>query len=178
MKLLLAAPHKLAYASIDIKDATIIIRDGTPVTPNEIAVKVGEGNVTYTENRNIEYRLDRSILDDVRETDEAPIDVSLDATWEFITASSGGTPTIEDALKRIGEASAWISTDSDTCRPYAVDLIIQNIPDCDGTIEKEVITLPDFRWDTIAHDLREATIAVTGRSNAVLASVVRLPQST
>ena len=33
-------------------------------------------------------------------------------------------PTIEDVLKRTGPAAAWVSTDSDACRPFAVDVVI------------------------------------------------------
>lgn len=177
MKLLLAAPWRLAYATIDLKDATIILRDGTTPTPNQISVKIGEGNLTYTENRNLEYRLDRGNLDEVREGDQAPIDVSLDAIWEFLKASSGQPASVEDFLKFRGAAASNISTDTDVCAPNSVDLIIEHIPGCGG-LDKEVITIPDFRYDSIAHDLREATLAITGRANAVEANIVRLPAST
>jgi len=177
MRLLLAAPWRLAYATIDLKDAIIIFRDGTTPTPNQIAVKIGEGNLTYTENRNLEYRLERGSLDEVREGDQAPMDISLDAIWEFLKASSGQPASIEDFLKFRGAAASNVSTDSDVCAPNAIDLIIEHIPGCGG-LDKEIITLPDFRYDSIAHDLREATLAITGRSNAVEANIVRLPAST
>ncbi len=177
MRLLLAAPWHLAYASIDLKDTLIILRDGTTPTPNQISVKIGEGNLTFTENRNLEYRLDRGKLDEVREADQAPMDVSLDAVWEFLKASSGQPASVEDFMKFRGAAAGNLSTDADVCSPPSIDIIVENIPGCGG-IDKEIITIPDFRYDAIAHDLREATLAFTGRANATLANIVRLPAST
>ena len=169
------------FFQIDLKDVTLKIRDGATPTPNEIEIKIGEGNLTYSENRNIEYTLDRGLLDEVRKGDEVPMDVSFDFVWEFIkgsSASAGAPPTIEDALKNTGQAAAWVSTDPDTCRPYAVDIILEHVPSCGAgsDAEQETITLPDFRYETLDHDLRAGTIAVTGRCNAEEATAVRVPQ--
>lgn len=170
------------YAQLDIKYATLKIQDGTTPTANEITVKVGEGNITWSENRNVEYTLDRGTIDEVRLGDEVPMDVTFDFTWEFITGnddSAGSPPTVEDALKQVGQAAGWTSSDSDTCRPYAVDIVIEYVPNCnDGSqaADQETITLPDFRWDTIDHDLRAGAISVTGRCNAFNATVVRQAQ--
>ena len=118
----------IAYHQIDLKDVTFKIKDGTTPTPNEVEIKIGEGTLTYTERQNMDYTLNRGTLDEVREGDEVPMDVKFEFTWEYIKANttSGGTPTIEDALKQIGNAVAWVSSDADTCRPYAVDLEILN----------------------------------------------------
>lgn len=171
-----------AYAQIDLKEATIYIKDGdSPV--NQIEIKIGEGNLTYDETRTIEYTLDRGLLDEVREGDQVPMDVSFDIVWEFITGnedSAGVPPTPEDALKQQNNAASWVSTDADTCRPYAVDIVIEYVPACTsaGQPEQEVITLPDFRWETLSHDLRAGTIACSGKCNATKATVVRSYQPT
>ena len=165
---------KATFASIDLKYATISIKDGTTPTANSIEVKIGEGNLTYTERREMIYTPDRGVLDDVREGDEQPMDVAFDFIWEYITALSGsGTPTVEDALKKTGEASSWVSTDTDVCRPYAVDIEINYVPNCQPTGNTEVITLPDFRWEELNHDLTAASISCTGKCNAVQATAVR-----
>lgn len=167
---------KATFASIDLKYATITVKDGTtPVSAqNSLEIKIGEGNLTYTERREIIYTTDRGTLDDVREGVQQPMDVAFDFLWEYITALTGsGTPTVEDALKKKGEASTWVSTDSDTCRPYAVDLVISYVPDCTPTGNTEVITLPDFRYEELNHDLTAASISCTGKCNAVEAAVVR-----
>lgn len=166
------------YAQIDLKDATIKLLDGKSPTPNEISVKIGEGNLTYTEARNMDYTLDRGLLDNVREGDEVPMDVSLDFVWEFLKGSSatGSPPSVEDFLKRQGAAATFVSTDSDPCRPFSIDIEIEHIPDC-PTQDKEIVLLQDFRFESLAHDLRAGTVAITGRCNTKVAAVTRSAQT-
>jgi hypothetical protein len=166
------------YAQIDLKDATIKIKDGS--TPaNELTVKVGEGNLTYSETRNIEYTLDRGVLDEVREGDEVPVAVTLDFVWDYLKGQTGsGTPTVEDAVKNRGEASDWVSTDSDACRPYAVDIEITYSPQPVVCGDMEIILLSDFRWEALDHDLRAGTVAMSGNCNVTQATVTRQTNST
>lgn len=161
-------------AQIDMKNAVVTIADGTTPTPNSVTIKFGEGNLSYTEARTMEYTLDRGVLDEVREGDEVPMDVSFDGVWEYITGGTGtgAVATIEDALKKVGAAASWVSTDTDACRPYAVDLVITYTPTCGGATS-ETITLPDFRYESIEHDLRNGTIAFSGKCNAKVAVAVR-----
>lgn len=175
-RFLTAESWKPAFAQIDLKDCTIKIKDGGG---NEIEVKIGEGNLTYTESRNIEYTLDRGNLDEVREGDQVPVDVSLDFLWDYLkgpssdSTVSGGTPTIEDALKQQGAAADWTSTDSDACRPYSVDIEITNVPTPTACGDKETILLSDFRWESLDHDLRDGSVSVSGRCNITEATVTR-----
>lgn len=168
-----------AFIQIDLKDATLTLQDGTTPTALSIEIKIGEGNLTYDESKNIEYTLNRGLLDEVREGDQVPMDVSFDLIWEFITGNvdSGGVPpTVEDAFKNRANAATWLSTDGDACRPFALDVIINHVPSCGAAAprqEQEVITLPDFRYEQLSHDLRAGTIAVSGRCNAKEATVVR-----
>jgi hypothetical protein len=167
---------------VDIKRTTISISDGTTPTANTLLVKVGEGNLTWTENRTIEYILDRGLIDEVREGDEVPVDVSFEFNWEYITGSpaSGALPTPSDAIKGVGNASTWLSSDPDQCAPYAVDLIVLYEPNCrkSAGIDNERITLSDFRWESLDQDLRASTISASGRCNIKEATAVRFPQTT
>lgn len=171
--------RKIAYLLIDLKNTSIKLVDGTTPTANELEIKIGEGDVTWDETRNVEYILDRGRIDEVRLGDEVPMDVNFDFNWEFLsgdTSSAGALPTVEDVLKNRGNASTWISTDPDTCRPYAIDILLENVPPCGSggaPAEQEYITLPDFRWATLNHDLRAATVACTGQCNAQEATAVR-----
>lgn len=144
-------------------------------TGRTVEVKVGDGNITHTENKNFIYDLDRGNLDTVREGDEAPMEVSLDMTWEFLTAISGAsTPTLEDALKQRGPAASWVSSSSDQCEPYAVDIEIEHIPRCSGTdVYVEVVTLPDYRSESLEHSVKDSTISSKGKCNASEAIVSR-----
>ena len=130
-------------------------------------IKIGEGNVTFNEHRNVEFTRDRKQLDTVREADQEPIDLTMDATWEWINTVSGGTITLEDAVKRLNEAAAWVSTADDTCQPYCVDVEIWYAPGC-GTVEDEIVMFEEFYYESVDHDLREGTLATTGRCNRTI----------
>lgn len=171
-----------AYGQIDLKQTILTIRDGTTPTPNEIEIKIGEGNLTWTERQEMNYVLDRGKLDIVNKGDEQPVEVSIDAVWEFITAFAGDAPTIIDAIKRKGEAAAWVSVDPDICQPYAVQLEIKQIPLCFGAavsasdpIEITIIDL--FRFEQVDFDLRAGTFAISGRANVEEATSSRFAQT-
>lgn len=149
--------------------------DGAAFTwqPHELEVDIGEGTFTYSEKRNIEYKKSRGKLKTVREGDEEPVDVRIDAVWEFLRSVSGATtPTIEEALKKIGAASEWVSTDPDACQPYAVDIVVEYIPPCSG-VQSETITIGDYRWESLEHDAKAGTINTSGKANVTQATVVR-----
>lgn len=140
--------------------------------PQQIEVKIGEGNLTYTESKEYDYLLDRGNLDTVREADQQPVDVSIDFVYEHVVGTVAQTPTVVDALKRQGEASEWVSASSDLCEPYGVDIFIDHVTPC-GSEENEETTLPTYRYESLEFDLSEATISTSGRCNVVEAGVVR-----
>jgi len=142
--------------------------------PNFMKVVVGDGNLTYSEKRPMQYLKDRGKIDSVRLGDEEPIDVRLDLRWEFLSSPTGATtPTIEEALKQKGPAAGWVSSSSDPCEPYAVDLEIHYSPFC-TTEQKELIILPDYRYESLDHDLKAGTVSTSGKSNAREATTSRV----
>jgi hypothetical protein len=146
----------------DLKRTTVKIKSGS----DEVEIKVGDGTLVYTERQSIEYIKDRGRLDTVRMGEEEPVDVRLDFVWELIS----GDATPEEAIKRTGAAEEWISSDDDECNPYAVDIEVtydRELPeswggDCTGA---PTILLPDYRWETLEHDLKAGTISTTGKCN-------------
>ncbi len=140
--------------------------------PRRLTIKIGEGNLSFSEKNPMEYKRDRGVIDTVRKGDEEPMDVSFEFWWEFLKASTGLTPTIEDVLKKRGEASSWLSTGA-TCEPYAIDIEILYDPDCSG-IENEKIILPEFRWESLNHDLKAGNISAQGKCKAKEAEVTRV----
>ena len=166
-----AAPWTITYAQIDVKDTRLYINDSGS---NQIEVKIGEGNFTWTETINRDYILDRGLLDEVRDGDQAPVEVSFDILWDYIKGSSatGAAPTVEEALKNIGLAASWVSSDSDACRPYSVYLVLVYDPSC-TTGDVEAITFSDFRWESLDHDLRGGAIACSGKCNIVVPTLTR-----
>lgn len=141
--------------------------------PNTLEVKIGDGNLTYSEKRNIEYVKDKGVLDTVREGDEEPVDIKFDFTWEFLKAvTSSGAPTVEDVLKNVGEASTWVTSSDDPCEPFAVDLEIEYAPVCDG-VDPEYIRFNDFRYEELAHDMRQGQVSASGKANITQAIITR-----
>lgn len=127
-----------------------------------LEVKVGDGNISYDTERQLEYELDRGKIDAVVEGDDTPVSVNLDLVYEFLTAATGANiPTPMDVLKQRGEAADWLSAGDDPCEPYCVAIEVDYEPPCD--VYHEITPLPEFRAESISHDLQNATIAVRGQ---------------
>jgi len=143
--------------------------------PARIEIKVGNGNLTWSEKREFDYVRDRGDLDTVRRGDEQPVEVKLDLLYEFYTNGSGGAwlPSPIDFLKQQGEASTIASSSSDPCEPFAIDIEVVYDPPC-GSELNEDYTFPDFRYESLEFNLRDATISVTGKCNSVEPGVSRV----
>jgi len=137
-----------------------------------VAVTIGEGNLSYTEAQNMDYTLDRGNLDTVRQGDDVPVDVTMEFSYEFVTTGTGEVITPSDALKGIGEADEWVSSSSDLCEPYAVDIEIDRELSC-GSVESENTILADYRWESLEFSLRDATISSSGKCNITTATNTR-----
>ena len=138
----------------------------------KLDIKIGDGNITYTEHRDYQYVLDRGDLDTVREKDQVPMDVKLDCVYEHITQGTTEPVSPMDALKRTGGAAEWVSSATDKCEPYAVDLQVVQTPPCGG-IQVETTLFPDLRAESREMNLKDATIAVTAKCNAIEPIVTR-----
>lgn len=132
--------------------------------PQRIEVKIGDGDLSWTESRELIYDLDRDLLDTVRLGEEQPVEVDLNFVFEFVSTESGQQITPIDAIKRIGEASEWVSSSSDLCEPYAVDIFVVHCLTC-GTDEDEEFLFQDFRYESLEYSIQDASIAVSGRCN-------------
>jgi len=140
--------------------------------PQQLDIKVGEGNLTYTEHNEYQYLLDRGDLDTVREGNQVPMDVKLECVFEHITTGTSETISPLDALKGIKAAVEWVNASADPCEPYCVDLIIVYTPPC-GVAQVETTTFPEFRSEQREINYKDATIAVTGKCKVIEPIVVR-----
>jgi hypothetical protein len=132
--------------------------------PQRIEIKIGEGDLSWTESRELIYDRDRDLLDTVRLGQEQPVSVELAFTFEYVTTQSGQAITPVDALKNIGAAAEWISSSSDACEPYAVDFyVVHDIP-C-GTAQDQDFLFQDFRYETLDYSMQDASISVSGQCN-------------
>ncbi len=144
-------------------------------TANQLDIKIGDGNVTYTESNEYEYDLDRDLLDSVRAGAEVPIDVSLDFVYEFIVTGTGEAISPMDALKMRGGAAEWRSSSSDPCEPYSIDIEIVHTPIC-VTAEIETTIFPDFRSESREVNIGDANVSVSGRCNVTEPTITRTAQ--
>lgn len=161
---------------ISLQNCTLTFKDGTPTTPLSYPYKVGDGTVSWSEKRPLEYMKNRGKLDSVRLADEEPMDVKLDAVFEFIKSRTGENGSAVDCVKRTGLCASWVSVDSDTCNPYAVNIEIFHQPVCTSSWS-ETITLPSFRYENIDFDPKTAMISITGKCNVTGATVIRTTQT-
>ena len=137
-----------------IRDGILVIKDGGS---EELTVRIGEGNITWNERRNVDYTRNRGVIAEVKLGDDEAVEVSFDFIWDWITSVSGDS--VVDALK--GDADDW-ETAGGSCEPWAVDLELSIEPtECGSTTE--TMTFDEFRWETLNADLRAGQISCTGR---------------
>lgn len=157
---------------IDLKNCLFEVRDGSS-TVKKIVVHIGKGNLTFDEKQNVDYILDRGVIDEVRLGDQVPMAVKFEFGWEFITGQGKyNAISIEDALKGGSRATGWVTASADACQPYSVNLYMYDLIPC-GTLQQETILLPEFRWETLTHDPKAGTISCDGKCNALQATAVR-----
>jgi hypothetical protein len=138
----------------------------------QINVKIGEGNLTYTEHRDYQYLLDRGLLDTVREPKDVPMDVKLDAVYEHITSGTSEAVCPMDALKGHNSAVEWVSSSPDQCEPYCIDVLVEYDPPC-AEVNRETTVFPMFRAETREMNYSAATIVLSGKCMAKEPTVYR-----
>lgn len=146
--------------------------------PNFLQVKIGDGNLTYSEKKPREYKKDRGKLDQVRDGDQMEMDVNFQFAYVYISSATGDTaPTFEEALKQKGPAADWVSV-ANECEPYCVNIVMlnnSNSATCGTLTEpRERTKLPKFYYEELAHDPKAGTVSATGKCNAQEAIVTRL----
>ena len=142
------------------------------IKPQQINLKIGEGNLTYTEHRDYTYLLDRGLLDTVREPKDVPMDVKLDAVYEHITSGTSEAVCPMDALKGYNSADEWVSSSPDQCEPYCIDVLVEYNPPF-AQVNRETSVFPMFRAETREINYNAATIVLTGKCMAKEPTVYR-----
>lgn len=154
---------------IDLKNTTIYIRDRSA---NWVEARIGEGNLSYSEKRTIDLDKDRGHLARVRLGEEEPLDISFQFYWETLRSKDAELPTLEEALKGIGAAAAWVSAATepidntlDTNAPYSVHIQIVRENPC-GPLEQTVFV--EFNYTELSHDAKGGTIDCKGICNRAI----------
>jgi hypothetical protein len=150
----------------DIKNATVRLKDAGTLT---VKIKVDEGTLQWTETRNREYILDGGKLDSVRDGDESPVSVNLDARMEMVVSPEGDIDEVRKFLK--GQLEGQIST-GQSCEPYACDIEVEFAMPCEGSTTgaatsgtARILTIPEFRYEQKDGDIRTSMLKITGKAN-------------
>ena len=139
-----------------MRDGVLTIKDGGS---NELVVKIGEGNISWSEKREIQYSHNRGQVTEARLGDDQPCDVKFDFVWEWLSSLSG--TSVSEAIN--GEADGWVTT-GDECEPYAVDLELKIYSP--NNVPMEIITFPEFRKSQLDYDLRAGAVSCSGQCKA------------
>lgn len=167
------AAAALVLASLPGSGASVVVAQAKTSLANgarTVGVKVADGVLSYTEKKNRKYTLDRGLLGTVMNADDSPMEVKVNAIWEFLTDSA--SVTFEDALKKRNFASNWVTTDPDACSPYCVDIEIAYDPNCG--VDREFITLPLFRYEDFGHNFKDGVLDLSGKCNVIEAILLRV----
>lgn len=165
-----ATPTSVTFTPA-LSTAAVVPVDNANITfgPHVVAIKVGEGTLTYNERQDMEYVRNKRQIAFVRYGDEQPMDVTFNCIWEFIRSDTGETPTVEEVLKKEGNASDYVTSGADPCEPYAVDIRVLYTPPC-TTVKAEETILKEFRREGLNHNVKDGTIEASGKckiANAV-----------
>jgi hypothetical protein len=155
-------------AQMSLKNSTVYLWYGGGAE-NYVALRVGEGNISWSQNRTIEYTLDRGRIEYVdssnggaaREGDDQPVNASFDLLWDWSSAASpirvleGFDPT--DGTTPIDSAHS-----ADACAPHAVTIEIVYAPTCDDDSAVVHYIIPYFRYESLNYDIGAGQISCSG----------------
>ena len=166
----------MAFKSVSLKNSVVKFLDGTTPTAKSVTVNIGDGNISWSESRELEYLKDRGTLDAVEESEENPISVDLGFRWTDFRSDPSGTVTPYDAVTGTGATitDSWTTSDTlDPCGPLAIDIEITFTPTCVAE-PTEVYTLKAFRYEDISPDMGAKQLSVTGSCNTRHVSIARI----
>lgn len=155
---------------IDLKDCNFFLIDGTG--EHYVAIRIGEGNFSYSRRRSVEPRKSRGNLHSSREGEEEPIDIQFQFVWDYIRSSGSEPPTIEEIID--GRATGWVSAtpkNFDPDGPFTVNLQIVRLVSCAN--DGEVYNFAEFNCTELSHSLKDSTVDCRGFSNRVRPYVTR-----
>lgn len=154
--------------------------DGIPTNGAAIAftgrtlnILVNEGTFAWEIGRAYDYELSRGVLSTVAPGNDVPVSLNFDVQYDFITAVTGsGVPQPEDVLKKQGEAAGWETAGADPCEKYAVNVELDHTPPCAG-VYHEIVTFPEFRYESLNHDIGGSRLAVSGKCKVTTVTPIR-----
>jgi len=147
----------------NLRDGELVVKDGAG-TPASITLALDEGDLRITEYEDTIKVLDRGTLSHERMGDERPVEFSFTAKYvELMKQTGASDPTLYEALRKIGGASGWTSTQTDGGDVYTVTMVF-TITSPTGGEENETITLSLAHAEQIEFSEGDEynTVSVTG----------------
>lgn len=152
----------------NLRHGKLIIRDGTPTTPNELVIPIQDGDLDFTITYPTFTVKNRGKIDHKRTGDEVEIDIKFSfkfEQWSYASGASTGVSPV-DALTKKGGASTWVSS-GPSCGPFSIDLVFQVADPCNAA-ESEQLVFPAFNVESL--NFKEGsefdTVSVTGKALA------------
>lgn len=159
---------------IDLKNCNLYILDATG--SNYIAVRIGEGTLTYSTKKDIVQRKSRGNLYQLREGEQQVTEISFQFVWDHITSSGDELPTVEEALSGLAPGWKSASVDVDPHGPYTTNLQLVNQVPCYGIAGgfiTETFNFPIFTYTDLSHSVKDSTVDCKGISNRSKPIIVR-----
>ena len=139
----------------NLTNGQITIVDGS-TTPKTLVVPIEDGNLRFNVRRPAKVIMNRGRVAGLAEGNEEPMNASFSAKfeeWRGRTLTAFATiPSVPDAVRRKGNASAWVSTLD--CGPYCVDLRFDLTNPCEasGIDQTERLVFPDWHCDDVGFE--------------------------
>jgi len=172
----MAAPTN--YNTRNLRNSTITFEDGTTPTALGLLIASEEGNLSFTVGDEAPIIRHRGALQGFADPIEQPVELSFTINFREWTGNTNAAtvPSLHDALRGVGNASAWVSTRD--CGPFVLDLVFQiNQPsNCtDANEMDETLRFSDFRADSFEFSEGEEmdTIVCSGRALVTAPTAVR-----
>lgn len=141
--------------------------------PQTVELKIGEGNVEYSETQEAIVDTDRGLLDGMRAGTDQPLTWSASFVYNWMRASSGDPITVYEALKQKGDASTWVNSSVDKCEPYQFDFYMIDTPPC-GSEEVEITIFRYSRVTSINPSVEAASVSLDATSKSTEPEIVRV----
>ena len=154
----------------NLRDATLIIQDGSSPTKKTLTIPIMDGNLTYTVTDPSFTVRNRGKIVTRKKGDETEIDVSFSFKfnqWQYDSGASTGLSVV-DVLRGQAPAVAasWVTTDATSnCAPWAIDLVYRLFDTCDQDGDYEQLILEKFHAETtkFTEGNEASMIEVTGK---------------
>ena len=155
----------------NLRNSTLTIRDAS-LTPKNLVIAVEDGNLAITVKDPSFLIRNRGKIVSRRKGDEEQMEVSFDFKFTQWSGDAGasavGNVSVLDVLRgkgaAVGNVTATdncVSTDTDGCAPWAMDLIFKIFTTCDQTAtgDYEQLILSKFHAESV--DFKEGSEANT-----------------